>query len=66
MRAAARGALVAVCAVVACKRGGEAPVDGGAPPTASEAPPPVVAEPVPRCRPDGAGLPIPGEDVVVG
>lgn len=67
MGAGARVGLVFACALAACKRGGEAAPDAGAPVATESAPaPPVVAEPVPRCRPEGAALPIPGEDVVVG
>lgn len=59
-------------ALVACRRGGETGTDAGAPSPSAAAPlsstgiPVAVAETMPRCRAEGAALPLAGDDVVVG
>jgi hypothetical protein len=65
-------ALSALTACNGCQKGDSSPSSspsGLLPLTSAAAPaplPPVIAESLPRCRVDGARLPIPGDDVVTG
>ena len=65
-------ALPALTACNGCQKGDPSPVpspSGQAPLSSALAPAPapsVVAEALPRCRVDGARLPVPGDDVVAG